>query len=177
MSIGKALKKARQQAGESQTVVSMEANCARESISAYETGRANTPADIFRFAMGRYKDPALAREAASNYYGTYFIPNLNGKNVDLHRCAVTMKSEEEFEEAFNALKQIKKFLTKQPSAIRDYEKQEIVTAAQEVAESMTAGFYFLSALKEYDISWNDIWESHHRELVSKGFSQAGSSRI
>ncbi len=169
MSIGKEIKRTRIEAGDSQLKLSMDANVSRESISAYETDRAETPSDIYQHAMGRYDNPLLAVEAATNYYGSTFLPYLNGKNADLHRASVTMKNEEELEEAIEALKKIKPLLSKCPSAVSEFEKQDLMNAAEEVAESMTAGFHFLISLKEYGISWNDVWAAHKKELISKGY--------
>lgn len=169
MSIGKRIQNARKAAGHSQLQLSMKTNVSRETISAYETDRAETPADVYQSVMGEYQDPMMAAEAATKYYGSTFMPYLNGENADLHRSSVTMKNEEELGEAFDAIQKVKPLLSKTPSAVKDHEKQELLKAAEEVAESMTAGFHFLIVLKEYGINWNDVWAAHNQELIAKGY--------
>ncbi|MCD5324746.1 MULTISPECIES: helix-turn-helix domain-containing protein [Pontibacillus] len=169
MPIGKALQNARKQCGDSQTNLSMEANCSRETISAYENGRAKVPSDIFQHALEKYQDLDMVMEAAADYFGPYFFPQLNGDNVDHHPSSVLMKSEEELEEALVAVKKAKKIMLKPGSSISDVERRELEEIAQEYIESMTCGWVFLRALEPYGLHYTKLLENHNREMIAKGY--------
>lgn len=104
MSVGKVLKETRGQ--ESQLQVSFDLNVSRESISAYETERAKIPVDVSQNIVKKFDNPWFAMEVANEYTAGTWVRKLDGEFVDLHRASVKAKTEEELQEAIEALRGI-----------------------------------------------------------------------
>lgn len=167
MGVGNYMKQLRTNNKESQQRWSNEIGVSREAISAYETERARLPEDVAQKVTERCNDPFLGLEAAAEYTG-WGPKKLNGDSVDLHRCAVAMKTEEELREALQAITNVQ--LSSRPSSLQAYEQQALEKAILECIDAITALTHYVAVIcKEYGFSWVNMWTKHKVKLVARGF--------
>lgn len=161
------MKESRIQSGKTQQQLSMDMFQSREYVAKQENGeRKITPSTVQHFTE-RNNDPWLALEAAFEYTG-WGVTRLDGPAVDLHRSAVREKALEELREAIDAMEKVK--LTKNPSFTQSFELQDIEQSAKEHIDAIGASITYVATLcEEYDLSWNQLWEDHHRKLQSRGY--------
>lgn len=167
MGVGNYMKQLRTDNKESQQQWSIDIGVSRETISAYETERARVPDDIAKKVTERFNDPFLGLAAASEYTG-WGPKKLDGDSVDLHRCAVAMKTEEELKEALQAIANVQ--LATKPSSLQAYEQQALEKAIMECIDAITALTHYVAVIcKEYGFSWVTMWTKHKVKLVARGF--------
>lgn len=167
MGVGSYMKQLRTDNKKSQQKWSMEYDVSRETISAYETERANLPEDISQKVTQKYNDPWLGLIAAAEYTG-WGPSKLNGEAVDLHRCSVAMKTEEELKEALKSLEEVQ--LTANPRTIQPQEYQKLEKSILECIDAITALTHYVAVIcKEYGFSWIKMWTKHRVKLVARGF--------
>lgn len=166
MSVGNALKETR--GDESQQKLSFDLNLSRESVSAYETGRAKLPTDISQKLMNKYDNPWLAMEIGYEYSAGSGVKKLDGQNVDLHRSSVKAKTEEELEEALIALRNIS--VVNKPEFISQMDKEKIKEALIQVIDAIYAAKHLVAVLaKEYGFSWLQLWHMQFKKLLQRGY--------
>lgn len=164
MQAGNALREIR--GGKSQHIFSMELNISRESVSAYETGRAKIPKDVSVKVMDKFDDPFFAM-ALANEYTKAWSPKLDGANVDLHRCSVKEKATEDIKRLLESIEQIS--LTKAPRVTDAYRRKDIENMLMETLNAITALNHLAAVLsKDYNLSWKELWEEHYIKLKAKG---------
>lgn len=166
MGVGNALKITRGK--DSQLQLSMEINVSRESISAYETERAEIPVDISQKIMQKYDNPWFAMEVGYSYSAGADVKKLDGANIDLHRASVKAKTEEEIEEALKALKEIS--VVNNPEFTSQIDREKIETALIQVIDAIYAAKHLVAVLsKEYGFSWLKLWNIHFNKLLNRGY--------
>lgn len=155
--------------GETQQQTAMELNVARETISAYENGRAKMPQDIAQKMMEKKQNPWFAFAIRNEYTKTGPM-RLNGPNFDPHRSAVREKTIEEVEEVLGTLKDFS--FAKPLQNISDWERPKVDLLAEHIVEAVTALEHTLAVLcEEAGLSYNDVWKRHYIELHAKGYVQ------
>lgn len=155
--------------GETQQQLAMNLNVARETISAYENGRARLPQDISQKMMEKKQNPWFAFAIRNEYTKTGPM-RLNGPNFDPHRSAVREKTIEEVEEVLGTLKAFS--FAKPLQNISDWERPKVDLLAEHIVEAVTALEHTLAVLcEEAGLSYNEVWNRHYIELKSKGYVQ------
>lgn len=171
MKIGKELKTLRGKMTQQQ--LAMEFNISRESISSYETERANIPKDIAQALMNKYDNPWFAMTLAHEYTGGSWVRKLDGKYVDLHRASVAMKTFEEMNEAVQALKNV--CFVNMPGSLNEYKKREMEEALIQAIDAIYALNHLVAvSCDEYGFSWNKLWDKHKKKLLTNGYIQNDS---
>ena len=166
--VGRSLQELRKEKGLSQQQMSFDLNVSRESVSAYETGRARVPKDISRKITEKFDNPFLSIQIRREYTGTGPIL-LDGKAVDMHRSSVKLKTLEEIREAKNAILQMD--LVNKPEFMTDYEKDQMKNDLEQVADAITGLENLLVVVcKEYNLSFKEIWDKHARKLLAKRYA-------
>jgi transcriptional regulator with XRE-family HTH domain len=163
--IGPALKELRGK--QSQQQMAMELNLSRESVSAYETGRAKIPADISRQLVGKKDDPWFVMALRHEYTGTGPV-KLEGERVSLQRSSSKEKLLEELDEAVEALKGVS--MANEINDLMPFKKQELEYAMGQLIDVIT-GIEHLAAIvcEEAGISYKGVWEEHYRKLITRGY--------
>lgn len=155
--------------GESQQQVAMGLNVSRETVSAYENGRARIPADIAQAMMSKAENPRFAFALRNEYTKTGPIW-LDGPNVDLHRSSVREKTLEELEEVVGLLKEFS--FARPLKSLPDWEAPALDELLKEVVEAITAMEHFVVVVcEEAGMSYMDVWSKHHQYLKAKGYVQ------
>jgi len=166
VTIGKILKETR--SNESQLQLSMKLNVSRESISAYETERAKMPSDVSSAIVNKYDNPWFAMEVANEYTAGTSVRRLDGENVDLHRASVKAKTEEELQEALEALFGIS--VVNKPDFITQIDREKIKDALIQVIDAIYAAEHLVAVLaNEYRFSWQRLWHEHYNKLKLKHY--------
>lgn len=156
--------------GESQQQQAMQLNVSRETVSAYETGRARIPADIAKSMMKKNENPRFAFAIRNEYTKTGPIW-LDGPNVDLHRSSVREKTLEELEEVIGLLKEFS--FARPLQTLPTWEAPSLDNLLKEVVEAITAMEHFAVVVcEEAGISYTDVWSKHYQYLKAKGYVQA-----
>ncbi|WP_349291355.1 helix-turn-helix transcriptional regulator [Planococcus beigongshangi] len=155
--------------GETQQQVAMNLNVTRESVSAYENGRAKLPPDIAQKMMEKKQNPWFAIALRNEYTKTGPI-RLNGPNFDGHRSAIREKTIEEVKEVLGTLEDFS--FAKPLQNISDWERPKVDLLAEHIVEAITALEHTLAVLcDEAGLSYNEAWSRHYLELKSKGYVQ------
>ncbi|TCS80351.1 helix-turn-helix transcriptional regulator [Tepidibacillus fermentans] len=166
MGVGKALKEVRGK--ESQLKLSFDLNVSRESISAYETERAKIPSDVSSAIVNKYDDPWFAMEVANEYTAGTSVKKLDGEYVDLHRASVKTKTEEELQEAIDALRGIS--VVNLANSVNQSELEKIRKALLQVIDAIYAASHLVAVLtKEYGFSWVKLWHEHYKKLQERHY--------
>lgn len=155
--------------GESQQQLATRLNVSRETVSAYETGRAKLPQDISQSLMAKNDNPWFALVIRNEYTKTGPM-RLNGPNFDPHRSAVREKTIEEVEEVLGTLKAFS--FAKPLQNISEWERPKVDLLAEHIVEAVTALEHTLAILcEEASLSYNEVWSRHYIELKAKGYVQ------
>ncbi|WP_245676171.1 helix-turn-helix domain-containing protein [Domibacillus iocasae] len=163
--IGRALKEARGE--QTQLQLSIEHQISRETVSAYETGRAKIPPDISRSIISKKDDAWLAMAVRHEYTRTGPV-RLEGKRVDLHRSSTKEKLLEELEEAKIFLE--KCCMSNHLSFITSFDRQDLEETLVQLVDVVTGIEHFLAVVcEEADISYLDVWQKHYNKLISRGY--------
>lgn len=164
-SVGAVLKELRGATTQQQLAFDM--GVVRETISKYENGRSQVPADISRTLVDKFDNPKFAITVRNEYTNTG--PKwLDGPNVDLHRSSVREKTIEELQEALDAISNTS--LAK-PLKQRIFEMRDIEEMLLEAVEAMTALDHFVAVVcTESKISYTGLWDKHYRELANAGYT-------
>lgn len=153
--------------GESQQKLALELNVSRESVSAYENGRARIPADIASAMMERKENPRFAFALRNEYTQTGPVW-LDGPNVDLHQSSVREKTMEEMNEAIIAISGFS--FARSLKNLPEWERPAAEELLEEVAEAITAMELFLArTCEETGISYTGVWSRHYKQLKAKGW--------
>ena len=161
------LKRTRKKYGVTQEKLSQESYQSRESISMQENGSRKINQATAKAITEKYNDPFVAMAAAQEYVG-WGISILDGKAVDLHRASMLMATKREVKEALEKLKELP--VAENPSAVKEFEKQNIKEALIEQAEASTFIENNIAVLcKEYGFSWTEVWDSAKKRLKSRGY--------
>ncbi|WLR50070.1 helix-turn-helix transcriptional regulator [Bacillus tianshenii] len=175
MNVGKRLKQLRDDNKRTQQQMAFDFNVSRESFSAYETERAKLPADIAQQLTNEFNDPFVALEAVAEYYG-WGIGKLDGQAVDLHRASVKAKTEEELEEALEAIKKV--CLSNNPSFMEAHQRDELKRALMEAIDAIVALKHFVAVIcKEYGFSWIKLWAEHKVKLIARKYKKADRKNV
>lgn len=163
--IGRALKEARGK--QTQLQLSIEENVSRETISAYETGRAKIPPDISRSIVGKKDDPWLAMAIRHEYTRTGPV-RLEGQKVDLHRSSVKNKLIEELDEAKEFVERC--CVANHLSFLQSFDQQDLEETLVQLADVVTGIEHFLAVVcEESEISYLGVWQRHYNKLISRGY--------
>lgn len=104
MSIGQALREARERRGLTQEATGQAGYISGKMVSAIECGRRTVGPDVLERLATKLDYPRLYMEAAAEVTGgVYASPWLDGDGVDLHRASVWAKTCEELNEAIKAV--------------------------------------------------------------------------
>nr|WP_289038210.1 XRE family transcriptional regulator [uncultured Allobacillus sp.] len=161
------LKRTRKKYGVTQEKLSQETFQSRESISMQENGSRKINHTTARTITEKYNDPFVAMEAAAEYIG-WGISVFDGKAADLHRASMVMATKREVREALEKLKDLP--IAENPSAVKEFEKQNIKEALIEQAEASTFIENNIAALcNEYGFNWTEIWDSARKRLTARGY--------
>lgn len=153
--------------GLTQQQLAMELNVSRETISAYETGRARLPQDIAQTLMARKENPRFAFALRNEYTKTGPIW-LDGPNADLHRSSVREKTIEELIEVLTTLQQTS--FAKPLQNILDWERPNLELLLEHTVEAITSlETLAVIVCEETNISYSDTWNLHYQELRVKGY--------
>lgn len=173
--VGRSLQELRKEKGLSQQQMSFDLNVSRESVSAYETGRARVPKDISRKITEKFDDPFFAMVVRREYTGTGPI-KLDGQYVDLHRSSVKAKLLEEMTEAKQAVNEFD--LVNQPESLKTFEREKLIQMLTEVVDVATAIEHFVGVIcNDYDINYTDVWKSHYQKLIANRYVRKESLKI
>lgn len=155
--------------GETQQQIAMGLNVTRESVSAYENGRARLPQDIAQKMMEKKANPWFALAIRNEYTKTGPI-RLNGPNFDGHRSAIREKTIEELKEVTGTLEAFS--FAKPLQNISDWERPKVDVLAEHIVEAVTALEHTLAVLcEEAGLCYNEVWKRHYVELQAKGYVQ------
>jgi hypothetical protein len=173
MPIGRAAeaaKMARKDAGITQLELTFdEYYGSRESVSHQENGQYKVQPELSKYYAEKHNNPWVAMEAASEYIGWSPV-KLDGDAVDLHRTTVTMKTQEELEEALAAMREVSKKLMINPRSVEQVDIFEIEKSLLESIDAITALNHYVAVIcKEYGISWVKIWTKHKVKLIQRRF--------
>lgn len=171
MKVGKVLKTLRGKMTQQQ--MALDFNVSRETISSYETERANVPKDVSQKLMAKYDNPWFAMTLASEYTGGAWVRKLDGQYVDLHRSSVALKTREELHEVMEALSKV--CFVNHPASLNDYKRQEMEEALIQAIDAIVALNHLIAvSCEEYGFSWNHLWDRHAKKLVANGYIQNDS---
>ena len=161
------LKRTRKKYGITQEKLSQESYQSRQSISMQECGERPINPSTATTITEKYNDPFVAMEAAAEYIG-WGISVFDGKAVDLHRASMLMATKREVKEALEKLKELP--VAENPSAVKEFEKQNIKEALIEQAEASTFIENNIAVLcKEYGFNWTEVWDSAKKRLKARGY--------
>jgi len=168
--LGRSFKLARGKRTQEQ--LALELGTARETISAYETGRAKVPPDISRRMTGISDSPWYVMDMRYQYTGTGPL-RLNGERADLHRSSVKDVLLEELEEAREAISGLK--LANKLKFLSAWEKNELTESLVQLVDVITGIEHFMGVIcEEAEISYTDIWQKHYKKLISRGYVDPNS---
>lgn len=168
MNFGIRQKEAREAAEMTQMDFGFEINMSRSAVAMIETGKRKMPRDVMGKAVQVIDDGFYTMAAAEEVIGHVWVPKLDGKYVDLHRCSVSMKTEEEIHEALTAIKGI--CVSNHPASMPDTQRQELKAALLQVIDAIVALSTYVAVIcREYRLSWIQLWREHRVKLKSKGY--------
>ena len=172
MTVGTALRQARERRGLLQADVGGEVYLSRKTISAIERGRRRLSRQVAPKLAHQMDNPRLYMELADELCGGVMAPvYLDGENVDLHRASVRDKTIEELSEAIEALSKARALVNaRSADQLNDLERQQIRNCLQELAEAETAiGMMIAVICETYGFSAAEVYREHRRELAAKGY--------
>jgi len=168
-----AAKNARKAIGKTQQQLSFDIPYSREAISKQEHGEYRVQPTMAEHYAENHQNPWVGYEAASQYT-SWGVGKLDGPAVDLHRCSTAIKTQEELQEAIDAIHEVD--LTTNPKTIQDFEKEILERAIQESLDAITALTHYVAIIcREYGFSWVKMWTKHKMKLISRGFLKKGAS--
>ena len=171
MSMGQALRQAREAKGLRQSDLGRDVYASGKTISAYETGRRRLPREVVPTVAARLDDARFAMEAAEEITAGIAPPVLDGPKVDLHRVTVRDRTIEELHEALDRLAGSRVILlARSPADLDDAGRAEIEACLMEMIEAQTALSNGVAVLAEvYAISPAGLYRRHRQELAAKGY--------
>lgn len=171
MSIGQALRRAREGKGQRQADLGAMVFVSDKTISAYEGGTRRIPRQLTPALVQQLDDVHLAMEAANEVTGGMTAPALNGPRVDLHRVTTTAWVIEELREAFESLEGNRVILRARcPEELDDAGRAQVEATLLEMVEAVTAATNGVAVLcGTYGISAKALYRRHHQELAMKGY--------
>lgn len=177
MSIGRAARAARvarQEAGITQLEMTFDDYYgSRESISQQENGRYQVQESLAQYYTEKHNNPWVGFEAAAEYTGWGPV-KLDGEAADLHRTSVSIKTNEELEEAIEAIRVASKKMAINPQHIESSDRKEIEASIHECIDAITAlNHYVAIVCKDYGISWVKMWTKHKMKLIARRFIKNG----
>jgi transcriptional regulator with XRE-family HTH domain len=162
------LREIRKQRKMSQAQVGRIGYVSEEMVGAVEAGRRRfTPDTMARIAEG-LGEPQLYLEAAREVTGGVFTaPWLNGERVDLHRCSVAAKLNEELGEALAAVGTLD--LVNRPRQDEPTRRQVREALLQVLDAHVAIDTYVAVITGEFHLSVSDLYAAHERKLREKGY--------
>lgn len=172
MSVGTALKAARERVGLRQVDVGRTIYLSDKTISAYEAGRRRVPKHTAPRLALELDDPRLYMEMTEELCGGVMAPiYLDGENVDLHRASVRDKCVEELSEGIEALAKARAMVNaRSGDQLNDIDRQQLKKALHELVEAQTAiGMMIAVICETYGFSVAEVYKQHRQELAAKGY--------
>jgi transcriptional regulator with XRE-family HTH domain len=168
MSVGSALKEARESREGTQEQLALDLNISRQLVSHIETGRRKLPEDIAPKSTERLDCGFYSMEVAHEMTGGSFVGKLNGDQVDLHRSSVKAKALEELEEAIHHIRDI--CLVNRPDQSDKEQQEQLKQVLIECVDVIVCLSHFVAVIcKEYGISWVRIWKDHKLKLKARKY--------
>jgi hypothetical protein len=141
----------------------------RESVSQQENGRYQVQPELTKYYTEKQNNPWVAMEASAEYIGWGPV-KLDGDAADLHRTTVTMKTQEELEEALAAMKEASRKLLVNPKSANQVDIDLIEKSLLEGIDAITALNHYVAVMcKEYRIPWVKLWTKHKLKLIQRRF--------
>lgn len=171
MSMGQALKRAREARGLRQSDLGREVFASDKTISAYETGRRRLPRKVTPAVVRRLDSILLAYEAAEEVSAGLTPPILDGPRADLHRMTTAGFIVSELREALAQVEGNQALLrARQEDELDAAGRQQIEELLLELVEAETAlanGVFVLC--ETYGVSPMALYRRHRQELAMKGY--------
>ena len=169
MSIGEALRDARERLGLTQEETGRVGFISNKMISAIECGRRTAGPDVLERLATTLDDPRLYMEAAAEVTGgVYCTPWLDGEGVDLHRTSVWAKTCEELREAIKAVMDAD--VVNAPSRADEDHRQAVHNSMIQVLDARVAIDHYVAVMcEEYGYSIREVYEAHRLKLESRGY--------
>lgn len=168
MSLATSLERAMKDWAYTQEELAAELGVSRSAISAYKTGRRKIPKDIAAKLVQKLDDGFLAMAVASMATGGAWVRELDGEHVDLHRAAVTAKTQEELREALDAIQRV--CVANPPRAMPREKLKELNEALIQAIDAIVALAHYVAVIcREYGFSWVELWRQHHRKLKARKY--------
>ncbi len=171
MTVGTAVREARQARHLTQEEVGRRAFLSRSMVSAIERGDRKLPQDVSRQVAQEFDSGRLYSELAASATGEVLVgPWLDGDRVDLSRLAVRDKAEEELTEAVDALVKARVLVNaRKAEDLTDEGRARIKDALHELIEALTAARIAIAVISTtYGFSVAQLYREHREELEAKG---------
>lgn len=169
MSVGLALREARQVKKISQQALGSMGFCSGKLISAIEREERQPSFDIMGKLTYELDDPRLYMEVAEEVTGGVFsVPWLNGDCVDLHRSSVKEKVEEELNEAIESIRLTR--ICNNPKTCKSDQRRLIRKSILETIDVLVACTTYIAIMcREYEFSVRELFKEHRNKLVERGY--------
>lgn len=176
MSIGKALREARESKGLTQEAIGRAGFISSKMVSAIECGRRAASADVLERLATHLDHPRFYIEAAAEITGgTYCSPWLDGDGVDLHRTSVWAKTCKELQEAIKAVSAAD--VVNAPSRADEAHRQIVHDSMIQVLDVRVAIDHYLAVMcEEYRYSILAVFQEHCQKLESRGYTKPKAKR-
>lgn len=168
MSIGQVIRETRTEFQLSLQSLASQLYIGKSSLSEYERGELPTPPEVLS-GLTKTIDShrlcmAVAEEVTGGLYGAVWLDG----DVDLHRTSVWAKTQEELEEAIEALKAAK--IISPPKTINDRQREIIFESLLQALDARVAIDHYLDVIcREYEFSATEVKEKHRQKLESRGY--------
>lgn len=169
MSIGQALREARERWGMTQETAGQIGYVSNKMVSAIECGRRAAGPDVLERLATTLDYPRLYMEAAAEVTGgVYASPWLDGDSVDLHRTSVWAKTCEELQEAIKVVSAAD--VVNAPSRADEAHRQAVHDSMIQILDARVAIDHYLAVMcEEYGFSILAVYQEHRRKLESRGY--------
>lgn len=176
MSIGQALREARERRGLTQEAVGRVGYISGKMVSAIECGRRTAGPDVLERLATNLDCPRFYMEAAAQVTGgVYTSPWLDGDGVDLHRASVWAKTCEELQEAIEALSAAN--VVNAPQRAKEEQRQAVYHSMIQALDARVAIDHYLAVMcEEYGFSIQAVYQDHHKKLESRGYTKPRQKR-
>lgn len=169
MSLGQALREARERRCLTQEAVGRVGFISGKMVSAIECGRRLAGPDVLERLTTKLDHPRLYMEAAAGVTGgVYCTPWLDGDGVDLHRASVWAKTCEELNEAIKAVSGAD--VINAPNRADETHRQKVHYSMIQALDARVAIDHYLAVMcEEYGFSILAVYQEHRRKLESRGY--------
>ena len=161
------VRSARKETGMTQLALSMDLHTSREAVSKQENGEYRVQPDLVKYFAESHNNPFVGMTAAAEYTG-WGSGRLDGEDIDLHRSSVKCKAQEELQEALIAIN--KTNLVNHPRKVEPFQFNDVKESVIQAMDAIIALNHYIAVIcKEYSISWAEMWLTHKKKLISRGY--------